>query len=347
MARSRSFQVIAGAIAALIFTAGQAHAASKCTPGAAGVGDTYYPGYGNGGYGVKHYDLDLAYDPETDVLEGRAAIKARARQDLCSFNLDFVGLEVRAIRVDGRPATWTRSGQELAVNPRRNLKDGHRFRARISYAGVPVKFTGGLSGWMATPEGLTVAGQPEVATAWFPVNDHPIDKASYSFEVSVPNGYEVAANGLLRDVDHGAEMTTFHWEAREPMASYLATVDVADWDVDRWRTDDRLRVYDAVSSQITGAHRAEVDSSLAKQGVILDLLSEAFGRYPFSTVGAIVPSQNTLFFALETQTRPVYGKVFWLDREGNPVNGDFVVVHELAHQWFGDDVALRAGGTSG
>ena len=97
------------------------------------------------------------------------------------------------------------------------------------------------------------------------------------------------------------------------MASYLATIDVADWDVDRWRTDDRLRVYDAVSSQIAGAPQAEFDSSLAKQGVILDLLSRAFGPYPFSTVGAIVPNQNTLFFALETQTRPVYGKVFWLD----------------------------------
>ena len=157
----------------------------------------------------------------------------------------------------------------------------------------------------------------------------------------MPRGYEVAANGFLRDVDRGAEMTTFDWKAREPMASYLATVDVADWDVHRWRTDDRLPVYDAVSSQITGGLRAEVDSSLAKQGVILDLLSEAFGPYPFSTVGAIVPNQDDLFFALETQTRPVYSKLFWLDSQGNPANADFVVVHELAHQWFGDDVALH------
>ena len=64
------------------------------------------------------------------------------------------------------------------------------------------------------------------------------------------------------------------------------------------------------------------------------------GPYPFSTVGAIVDNQDDLFFALETQTRPVYSKLFWLDNEGNPVNGDCVVVHELAHQWFGDDVAL-------
>ena len=73
---------------------------------------------------------------------------------------------------------------------------------------------------------------------------------------------------------------------------------------------------------------------------MLGVLSDAFGPYPFRTVGAIVDSQADLFFALETQTRPVYSTVFWLDAQGNPVNGDYVVVHELAHQWFGNDVAL-------
>ena len=79
---------------------------------------------------------------------------------------------------------------------------------------------------------------------------------------------------------------------------------------------------------------------MARQGEVLDVLGGAFGPYPFSTVGAIVEGQNDLFFALETQTRPVYSKLFWQDAQGNPVNGDSVVVHELAHQWFGDKVAL-------
>ena len=336
------------AAAALLLTAPAAdakgHPSKQCVAGAPGVGDKDYPTYGNGGYDVRHYDLDVGYDPATDRLEGDASIRATATQTLCSFNLDLVGLEVRRIEVDGRRASWTRSGQELTVTPRRPLKKGHRFEVEIRYDGVPVEFVlPGFdirTGFMATEDGANVIGQPEVAAAWYPVNDHPIDKASYSFDVTVPDGYEVVANGFLRDRDQRGGSTTWEWEAREPMASYLATIDIGFWDVHRWRTDSGIPVYDAVDPAITGGLRQEIDSSLARQGEILDLLTDSFGRYPFSTVGAIVDNQDDLFFALETQTRPVYSKLFWLDSQGNPINGDFVVVHELAHQWFGDDVAI-------
>jgi aminopeptidase N len=341
--------LIAVATAALLLTTAAAadaagHLSRNCVPGAPGVGDEYYPTYGNGGYDVGHYDLNIGYDPATDRLDGEAAIRATATQTLCSFNLDLVGLEVRRVEVNGRRASWSRDGQELTVTPKRPLKDAHRFRVEVDYDGVPVEFilpgTDIRTGFMATPDGANVVGQPEVAAAWYPVNDHPIDKASYSFDVTVPDGYEVVANGFLRDRDHHHGWTTWEWEAREPMASYLATIDIGYWDVHRWRTESGIPVYDAVDSAITGGLRQEIDSSLARQGEILDLLSEAFGPYPFSTVGGIVDNQDDLFFALETQTRPVYSKLFWLDNEGNPINGDFVVVHELAHQWFGDDVAL-------
>jgi aminopeptidase N len=336
--------LVAVAAAALLLTAATADARAQCVPGAPGVGDEDYPTYGNGGYDVRHYNLDVEYDPATDRLDGEASIKATATQTLCSFNLDLVGLEVTRVKVNGRRASWSRSGQELIVTPGRSLKEGRRFKVKIAYGGVPGEFilpgTDIRTGFMATPDGANVLGQPEVSAGWYPVNDHPIDKASYSFDVSVPDGYEVVANGVLRDRDDHAGWTTWEWEAREPMASYLATIDIGYWDVHRWRTDSGIPVYDAVDSAITGALRAEIDSSLARQGEILDLLIDAFGPYPFSTVGAIVDNQDDLFFALETQTRPVYSRGFWLDGEGNPVNGDSVVVHELAHQWFGDDVAL-------
>jgi aminopeptidase N len=255
-----------------------------------------------------------------------------------------VGLTVERVEVDRKRAEWSREGQELTVEPRRALRNRTRFKTTVRYQGVPTEFSiPGFdirTGFMATPEGATVAGQPEVAAGWFPVNDHPIDKAAYDFEVTVPRGYEVVANGFLRDRDRRKGRTTWEWRAREPMASYLATIDIADWDVTKGRTDDGLPQYDAVDTNIAGGLREQIDSSLARQGEILDLLSEHFGPYPFDTLGAIVPNQDDLFFALETQTRSVYSKLFWLDNQGNPRNADWVVVHELAHQWFGDDVAL-------
>jgi aminopeptidase N len=319
-----------------------AGAARNCA-GAPGIGDTYYPTYGNGGYDVSRYKLKVGYDPATDVLNGKATVLASSTQRLCSFNLDFVGMDVKRIKVNGDRAGFSRSGQELTVVPSDDLKKGKAFRVVVKYAGVPQEFTiPGLpirTGFMATPEGATVAGQPEVAAGWYPVNDHPLDKASYAFDVTVPKGYEVAANGFLKGFRNKGGQTTWSWRANEPMASYLATIDIGNWDVTEG-TQAGLPSYDAISSQITGGLRAEIEDSRNRQGEILDMLSDAFGPYPFNTVGMIVPNQDDLRFALETQTRPVYSKLFWLDSQGNPEDGDGVVVHELAHQWFGDDVAV-------
>jgi aminopeptidase N len=349
MRRACLWQVLAIVGAALVWSAvpAVAVAGSPACAGAPGAGDPYYPGYGNGGYNVRHYGLDLTYDPVTDRLEGRASIRAKAKQDLCSFNLDLVGFELAGVRVDGKSAAWSRTGQELTVTPRRSLENRAGFRVAVRYGGVPAEYLGSYVpvpiGFTPTSDGANAIGQPESAASWFPVNDHPRDKASYSFEITVPDGYEVVANGKFHGVEPApGGMSAWRWEAREPMASYLATIGIGHWDVARWRTEAGVPVYDAVDPQITGALRAAVDSSLARQGEILDLLSGRFGPYPFNTVGAIVDPEQPLGYALETQTRPAYWSAFWLDFDtGAAINADFVVVHELAHQWFGDAVALE------
>jgi aminopeptidase N len=337
-------------IAVLLIIAAPAAAQARgahCRPGSAGLGDSYYPGAGNGGYDVRHYGLAVSYDPATDRLDGSATIRATTGPSLCSFKLDLLGLEVQSVRVDGRAATWSRDGQELTVTPKQRLARRTGFVVVIRYRGVPVVLTlpGSVlpSGFMPTSDGAMVAGEPDGAATWFPVNDHPIDKATYTFEVTVPDGYEVVANGKPRGREpRPGGRTAWRWEAAEPMASYLATIDIGQWDVHRWRTGAGVPVYDAVDPAITAGFRQQIDSSLARQGEILGLLGRWFGRpYPFNTVGAIVDLERPIGFALETQTRPVYSFIFWLDNHSQPVNADYVVVHELSHQWFGDDIALR------
>jgi hypothetical protein len=221
------------------------------SPGAPGAGDPYFPRAGNGGYDVKHYGLKLRYRPGSDSLRGRAAIHAQAEKNLSRFNLDLRGMRVLGVRVDGRRATWSRRGGELRVTPARVLRKGHRFTAVIRYAGEPQTLPGG-DGFIHTDDGALVIGQPEVAATWFPVNDHPSDKASYTFRVTVPRGLKAVANGeLQRRVQHG-RWTTWRWVAREPMAPYLATVDIGEWRLHRYKVG-RIDMWDALDPDLFDA----------------------------------------------------------------------------------------------
>jgi aminopeptidase N len=80
-----------------------------------------------------------------------------------------------------------------------------------------------------------------------------------------------------------------------------------------------------------------VDASFARHGEVLDFLADTFGPYPFAASGGIVDQDPGLGFALENQTRPIYSTVFFDSPEGNVG----VVVHELAHQWYGDSLAVE------
>ncbi|MGH8837351.1 MAG: M1 family metallopeptidase [Actinomycetes bacterium] len=290
--------------------------------GAAGGGDSYFPSYGNGGYEVTHYRLQLGYDPDSDRLTASATIDARAGQALRAFNLDLVGLSIRSITVDGSPARWRRTRHELTVTPAEPLGSGTKFRTVVRYSGRPER------GFRTTDDGALAAGQPEAAAFWFPVNDHPTDKATYTFVVTVPSGLVAVANGEL--ASHRGN--TWTWTATAPMASYLTTVAIGDFDLRSYRTSSGLRMWDAVDRRIGTI----ADRSLARQGRIIDFLAGRFGRYPFDTGGAIVDN-HPLGFALETQTRPVYESRFF---GGGDPGEELILVHEIAHQWFGDSVSV-------
>jgi aminopeptidase N len=302
--------------------------------GSLGIGDTYYPRFGNGGYDVEHYDLAIRYGPGTNHLHGIATITAQTTQALSCFSLDLVGLTVRSVTVDGDPATWSRTHHELMIAPAAPLGSGAMITVEVTYDGSPKGFVipsiNAVSGFIRTPDGVVVAGEPEAATAWFPVNDHPTDRASYTFRITVPNGYQVVANGVPESEDTRGTWTTHVWQAHDAMASYLATFDVGEWTMRSRVTSNGLLVIDAIDPDVLPLVRA----SVRREPEILTFLESRFGPYPFESAGGIFPDTRRLGFALETQTRPVYSRYFF-------PYGDFVIVHELAHQWFGDLVAVH------
>jgi Peptidase family M1 domain/Peptidase M1 N-terminal domain/Immune inhibitor A peptidase M6 len=230
--------------------AGAGSGPGSFSPGAPGAGDPYFPLDGNGGYDVDHYDLRIRYDPATDLLHGEATIRARATQSLSSLNLDLQGLTVHSVEVDWRPASWSRDGTELTVTPRKGLRKHEPFEVEVRYSGVPEALADG-SGFIHTDDGTLVVGQPHVAATWYPVNDHPLDKASYTFELSVPAGLEAVANGVLKHRKTKRGWTTWTWDAKEPVASYLTTATIGDFDLRASRRDG-IRFWDAIDSDLLG-----------------------------------------------------------------------------------------------
>lgn len=294
--------------------------------------DPYFPKAGNGGYDVSHYDLKLAYDPaDGHRLTGTATITARATQDLSAFDLDFKGLHVDEVTVEGRRARWNRAGQELTVRPRRDLDDNETFSVTVRYSGTPQTITdpdASHEGWLRTDDGALALGEPTGSMAWFPGNNHPSDKASYDIAVTVPKGLQAVSNGELTGETSDRNRTTFTWHSAEPMASYVATVAIGHYDISRSTIGkDRLPVYVAVDPAQVKASR----KVLAKIPEIIEWEEYNFGPYPFSSTGAIVDRGQDAEYALETQTRPVF--------PGAPDTG--TLVHELSHQWYGDSVTPK------
>ncbi|MFD8520271.1 M1 family metallopeptidase [Streptomyces capillispiralis] len=303
---------------------------SGASPGRPGVGDPFFPEAGNEGYDVAHYVLRLGYDPGPHRLTGTATISARATRDLSALNLDLRGLDVEAVAVDGAPARWSRAGQELTVRPRGALDRGARFRVTVRYSGAPVTVTdpdGSEEGWLRTADGALALGEPVGSAAWFPGNHHPSDKATYSLAVTVPKGLRAVSNGEPAGEETEGDRTTYRWRTGEPMAGYLATLAIGRYETGRTTTAGGLPVHTAVDPEEAEASRAV----LARIPEVVAWAERTFGPYPFSSAGAIVERPGDAGYALETQSRPVF--------PGAP--GIVLLVHEIAHQWYGNSVTPR------
>ncbi len=297
-----------------------------------GIGDPYYPELGNSGYDVAHYTLDLVFDPESDILTGNVTIDAVATSDLHTFNLDFIGFEIEEVLVDAAVADFARTEEELTIRPGTVIPQGESFDVSVFYSGTPQPLASAAIsfgvGWSTSPSGQRyVVAEPDGARSWYPANDHPLDKATYTFLVTVPDPLFAAANGTLTDMVTDLGQTTFVWEMADPMAPYLATVVIGDYTL----------VVDEVSTDLAGVPvrnvlppdlRDAVPDAVLRQGEMIDFFAELFGPYPFDAYGIAVVDGFPA--ALETQTMVVFGR---------PLLNELVIVHELAHQWFGNHVS--------
>ncbi|KES07710.1 zinc metalloprotease [Streptomyces toyocaensis] len=302
-----------------------------------GIGDRLFPHLGNPGYDVLSYDLALTYPGSNDQpLQAVTTIDARVTADLDRINLDFAHGTVRSVDVDGRPASFTGAGEDLVITPEEALDEGRSTRITVRHTSDPAP-AGREGGWVRTADGLAMANQADAAHLVFPCNDHPSDKAMFTFRITAPDGHTAVANGLPAGVGRARGATTWTYRTPHPMATELAQVSIGRSTVLRRTGPHGLHLRDVVPA----AHAAKAEPWLARTPGQISWMEEKAGRYPFATYGLLL-ADASIGFALETQTLSLFEREMFTDPGLPAWYVESIMVHELAHQWFGNSVSPRS-----
>jgi aminopeptidase N len=300
------------------------------------LGDTYFPELGNGGYDALHYHLDVTPDFVAETLDATVTIDIQATQDLEELNLDFWGFTITELLVNGELVDYRRDGIELTIVPSTPILADEIVTIVISYQGEPRD--GMISeayflvsaGWVFHEAGSFVTSEPRGASLWYPVNDHQQDKATYSFEITVPERYVVATNGQLIEVIENEGLLTYKSETHDLTASYLVTVHVGDFLLDETQIGNAV----PVRNYFARPYYDEALSIFSETSDMIEFYEEILGEYPFDLYGSVV-ADFYLPFALETQTLATYGTKIVDD---SPIT-HITLAHELLHQWFGNSIS--------
>lgn len=302
-------------------------------PGSDGIGDPYFEDLGNGGYDVQHYDLAIDVDMDANVIDAVATIDLVTTQDLTSLNLELLGLSVDSVSINGVAAFFERNRGEMTIYLPEPVAANQLLKLSIAYHGTPGENEDGpvaeySEGWFHYGHGVYVAGEPTGASTWYPVNEHPLDMATYSYAITVDADLEVAANGYLQRIEEKGNKSTHYWIMENQIAPYLTTIGIAQFEVQEYTGPTGLPIRNYFGEGVSQSVRED----FALQGEMVAYFETVFGPYPFDAYGVVVHDLN-LPFALETATMSVFGDGF---------TDEYVVSHELAHMWFGDHVGLKS-----
>ncbi len=313
-------------------------------PGAHSAGDPLFTHLGNGGYDVGSYDVRYDYRAGTTKMDSSVRITATAKQALSSFSLDSKVDRINSVSVQDEPAAFTVSGEKLVITPRRALREGESFRVDVSYRVDREDGTRSpsyppnahhLKAWVEKDDGFAVMGQPDRAHMFFPGNDHPSDKARFTFRVTTPKDLQAVASGTLRSRKATGGRITYTYTTRDPIPTDVAQVAVGRFRKVTARGPHGLPIRSYVATDRYKAAKPRVDDIPGQVAWV----EKAIGRrYPFETYGVLGVPGGYDGVALESATL----STFSADGLASPA-ADIAptMIHELVHQYFGDAVSVR------
>lgn len=288
-------------------------------------------------YDVKYYDLDLTFDRPTQNFYGNVAMAATVTNPILTCEIDCVFmLHVDSVKVNNVSAPFGTTGLILTVSFPKVLQPGETFTVRTFYHSTEPE----LAWWglhFVDFQGYPIVGnlsEPFYSRTWWPCKDFPHDKAdSIDITITYPSNQFCSSNGkLISDVDNLNGFRTTHWAERYPISTYLVSVAISE--VEHWRdyalkTDtDSLPVdYWVYPPLLAFAQQTYLYTPMA-----IDTLSKLFGKYPFSNEKYAM-SNFMWGGAMEHQTNT--------SMSPSVIGNVMILVHELAHQWWGDMITCR------
>lgn len=336
------------ALAVTVVTAGLLAAGLPIAAAADTVAPTadVFPQVGTSDYDVQHYDVQMDYRASDDISVV-ATITAYAASSLDTIRLDFEGLTVDSVTVNGSAAPFTREDDadatlhKLVVTPAAPVSGD--FTVEVAYHGAPSRHEDPdetFEGWTPTSGGVVALGQPVGTMTWLPSNNTPSDKATYDIEVTAPTQTDgldlsVASSGNLvgrEGVD--ADRTRWSWSVGTPLSTSMLVLAVGHYDVVgstiTLASGRVLPELSFVSVDASDKEKALVTDMRGRITSMLDWLETKLGPYPGESTGLIYDYAD-VGYALETQDRPFFDGGIRED----------VLLHELTHMWLGNSVSPR------
>ena len=299
---------------------------------------------------ILNYSFELHLNDSTDIIYGTANINLHiepsennVRLDLISANNDGDGMVVHSVLFNGNKVPYTHKNNELNIST-----DGLKYSIydviTIEYSGIPI--TGLIIGDnMHGDRTFFSDNWPNKARNWLPLVDHPYDKSTSEFIVFAPNHYQVISNGLLvEETNVNKDIKKTHWKQSVPISCWLYALGVAEFAI------DYVDYFNGKSIQ-TWVYKQDRDKGFYDFKVPTKHTLEFFSDYvgPFAYEKLANVQSNSVKGGMESATAIFYSDI--------SVTGDRsvrwrdVIIHEVAHQWFGncvteydwDDVWLSEG----
>ncbi|AVH70473.1 M1 family metallopeptidase [Nostoc sp. 'Lobaria pulmonaria (5183) cyanobiont'] len=292
---------------------------------------------------VEHIFLDLSLDIPKQSYQGSCSISLLPiRNGIDRLTLDAVNLNIESVQVDEVPQNFDYDGEQLSIELSQATQIGQRLLIAIAYSVTKpqrgIYFIQPDKHYPNKPTQVWTQGEDEDSRFWFPCFDYPGQLSTSEIRVRVPNPLVAISNGELINTTEDGDYKIYHWSQQQVHPTYLMTLAIGDFAEiqDEWNGKP-------VTYYVEKGREEDAKRSMEKTPRMIEFLSQKYGYpYPFPKY-AQVCVDDFIFGGMENTSTTLLTDRCLLDERAvlDNRNTEALVVHELAHQWFGDLVVIK------